>query len=92
MNNEFEKLNLGGVPEKFKKEGVFVHYKEKAQVGDTVEALNDVLGGEVSKGTKAKITEIIIDPKPNVRGFSKRIKIEGFEGEYNPKKFKILKE
>ncbi|HHD92516.1 MAG TPA: hypothetical protein ENL06_02755 [Candidatus Portnoybacteria bacterium] len=92
MNNEIEKLNLGGIPEKIKEEGVYVHYREKAKVGDTVEALNNVMDGEIPKGTTGKITEIVIEPTPNVRGFLKRIKIEGFEGEYNPKKFKKLEE
>ena len=72
MDNDFEKLNLSDVPEKFKEEGVYVHYQEKVRVGDTVEALNDVMDGKVPRGTTAKITEIIVEPHPNVRGFSKK--------------------
>ncbi len=90
MENNIENLNLGGVPEKFKEEGVYVHYKEKVQVGDMVEAIKNVMDGEIPKGTKAKILDIIIEPNPNVRGFLKRIKLEGFKGEYNPKRFKKI--
>ncbi|NTU98504.1 hypothetical protein HGA64_00640 [Candidatus Falkowbacteria bacterium] len=84
----FEKLNLGGIPEKFMKEGVYAHYKELVKVGDIVEAIRDVNDGEIPRGTKVRITEIIVDPKENLRGFEKRIRVEGYEGDYNPKRFK----
>ena len=68
-----EKLNLGGVPERFKEEGVFAHYKELIRIGDIIEAIRDVNGGKMPRGTRVKITDIIVEPKPNVRGFAKRI-------------------
>jgi len=85
---KIEKLNLGGVPERFKEEGVFAHYKELVRIGDVVEAIREVNNGEIPRGTRVKITDIIIDPKPNVRGFEKRIKVEGYDGDFNPKRFK----
>jgi hypothetical protein len=88
MNIEF-KPNLGGVPERFKQEGVFAHNKELIKVGDTVESLVDSKTG-IKKGGFAKIIEIIVEPSTNERGFYKRIKLEGFEGEFNPKKFKKI--
>ena len=33
-----DNLNLRGIPEKFKEEGVFAHYKELVRVGDIIEA------------------------------------------------------
>jgi len=89
---KIEKLNLGGVPEKFKDEGVFAHYKELVRIGDIVEAIRDVKNGEIPRGARVKITDILIDPKPNVRGFAKRIKVEGYAGDYNPKRFKKVSE
>lgn len=89
---KIEKLNLGGVPERFKEEGVFAHYKELIRVGDIIEAICDVNDGEIPRGTQVKIMGIIINPKPNDRGFEKRIKVEGYSGDYNPKRFKKVNE
>ena len=85
-------LNLGDFPEQFREKGVFVHYHEIVQVGDIVEAIKNIFNGEVPKGTRSEIIEIIIKPRANERGFLKRIKIEGYDGEYNPKKFKKIEE
>lgn len=81
--------NLGGFPERFKEQGVFAHNKELIKVGDMVETLVDVKGG-IPKGVKAKIVDIIVEPSANERGFYKRIKLEGFDGEFNPKKFRKI--
>jgi hypothetical protein len=80
--------DLGGIPEKLRREGIFVHYKEIAKIGDTVEAIVNVYGGEIPKGTRLEIEDIIIDPRGNDRGFEKYLKFKGVNGEFNPKKFK----
>ncbi len=85
---KLDEKHFAGVPERFRQEGVIAHYRELVRVGDIVEAICDVKNGEVPRGTQAKITEIIIEPNPNKRGFLKRIRVEGFEGEYNPQRFK----
>lgn len=87
---ELSELNLKGVAKKLKEESVFLHNKVIAQIGDTVEALHNVMDGEIPQGTQTEITAIITKPNPTVKGCGKRIKLEGFEGEYNPKKFKKL--
>jgi len=83
-----DNLNLRGIPEKFKEEGVFAHYKELVRVGDIIEANCNVNNGEIPLGTKVKIADIIVNPMANIRGFEKRIKLEGYSGDYNPKRFK----
>jgi hypothetical protein len=88
-----EKLltNFGGIPEKFKREGVFVHYGELVKIGETVETIRNVMGGVLPKGTKYTVKDIYIDPNGNNRGFTKRIELEGVEGLFNPKRFKKIK-
>jgi len=80
--------NLGGFPEKFKEDGIFVHGREIVKVGDYVEAIGDVESGKITKGTKLEVAEIIIEPKGNERGFEKLLKFKGIDGDFSPKKFK----
>ena len=88
MENNFEpQPNLGGQPERMKIEGVKVHYNEFAKIGDKVEAIAEVQG-KMLKGTRLVISDIIITPNANERGFLKRLVFEGQEGEYNPQRFK----
>jgi hypothetical protein len=86
----FDEKNFAGVPERFKEEGVRAHESKLVRVGDTVEAIRNVRNGEVPLGTRAKVIEIVIEPHDAKRGFAKRIKIEGYEGEYNPQRFKKI--
>jgi len=86
----FDEKHFAGVPERFRKEGVRAHESELVRVGDTVEAIRNVRNGEVPLGTRAKVTEIVIEPHDAKRGFAKRIKIKGYEGEYNPQRFKKI--
>jgi len=79
--------NLGGQPERIKAEGVKVHYNELAKIGDKVEAIAEVQG-KMLKGSRLVISDIIIIPNANERGFIKRLVFEGQEGEYNPQRFK----
>jgi len=80
---------LGGVPERFKKEGVKVSGNELAKVGDVVVALHDIDNGLMKKGEQRRITVIHIEPKPNSRGFTKEIELEGMMGErFRPQRFR----
>lgn len=87
MNFE-TKINLGGVPERMKQEGVFLHYQDLGKIGDEVETLSSV-NGVLEKGQQFVIEEIIIEPYGDKRGFYKRIRLKGVDGEFNPKKFKL---
>ena len=90
MDKSFEiQPNLGGHPERMKAEGLKVHYNELAKIGDTVEALADVQG-KIPKGTKLVVTDIIIIPNGNDRGFVKQFVFEGVVGEFNPQRFKKI--
>lgn len=88
MNFE-AKLNLGGVPERMKQEGVFLHYQDLGKVGDEVEAISNV-NGVLEKGQRFVVDEVIVEPYGDKRGFYKRIKLKGFESEFNPKRFKLV--
>jgi hypothetical protein len=89
----FDESHLGGVPERFRQEGIKAHYSELVRTGDIVEAIRDIGGGEISRGMKAKIIEVVVTPNLNgKRGFTKRIRLEGFEGDFNPQRFKKVKE
>ena len=85
----------GGVPERFKREGVKVAGNELAKIGDVVVALGDV-GDLIHKGEQRKITAIHIEPRVDSdgRGFTKEIELEGFGGaRFNPQRFrKVRKE
>jgi len=83
-------LNLWWVPEKIREEGVFVHYRDKAVVWDVLESLRNIFWTEVIKWTRVKVEDILVRPKPNVRGFEKRLKLFWYEWEFNPKRFKKL--
>jgi hypothetical protein len=50
-----------GVPEKWKKEGIFVHGRETVCIGDTVEAIRNVKG-VIVKGTRLIISNLLIFP------------------------------
>lgn len=89
MNFE-TKLNLGGVPERMKEEGVFLHYQDLGKVGDEVVAVTNV-DGKLEKGMQFTIQEIIIEPYGDKRGFYKRIKLKDMQGDFNPKRFKLVK-
>jgi hypothetical protein len=89
----FDESHLGGVPERFRQEVVRAHYSELVRAGDMVEAICNVGKGIILCGTRAKITEVVVTPNLNgKRGFTKRIRLEGFEGDFNPQRFKKVKE
>ncbi len=88
MNPE---LNLGGHPERMKLEGVKVDGNRLAKIGDFVVAIAD-LGKTIKKGQHLKVSDIIVEPKGNERGFEKFLVFEGLDGDYNPRKFKLKKE
>ncbi|MDD4319153.1 MAG: hypothetical protein PHW10_02415 [Candidatus Peribacteraceae bacterium] len=75
------------VPERLMADGIFVHKQERVRVGDEVETLRTVAGCIV-KGTRLRIAGILVEPRGNQRGFSKRLQFEEFPGEdFNPKRF-----
>src|SRR3989344_2940979 len=76
---------FGGFPENFRENGVFAHNQVLVKIGDRVQALVDVEGGQIPKGAELEIEDIVIEPKAEARGFSKRIKFKGIEGDFNPK-------
>lgn len=85
--------HLGGVPEKLREEGVKAHYSELARAGDLVEAICNVGDGIIPRGTRVKIIEMVVTPKlDGSRGFEKRIRVEGFEDNFNPQRFRKVKE
>ncbi|MDE2311602.1 MAG: hypothetical protein KGJ93_00725 [Patescibacteria group bacterium] len=88
--NTFEP-NLGGHPERMRQEGIKVHYNQLAKIGDMVEAIAEVRG-QMLKGTRLKIADIIIRLNGNERGFLKRLVFENVPGEFNPQRFKIVSE
>ena len=76
-----------GVPQKWKEEGIFVHNRETVCIGDTVEAIRTVQG-IIQKGTRLKIADLLVFPNWNDRGFKKRLKFNGIDGEFNPQRFR----
>ena len=80
---------FGEHPERMKLEGVKVHYKELAKIGDRVEAIAEV-AGRIIKGSRLVISDILIEPNGEGRGFSKRLVFENIDGDFNAKKFKKL--
>jgi hypothetical protein len=82
--------NFGRFPEQFRNEGVFAHGMVLVKIGDKVTGIVNIQGNESLKGAELVIEDIIIEPKSEGRGFTKRIKFMGIEGEYNPKNFKKL--
>lgn len=86
-----EGREFGGFPEKFKEGGLIVHGLEKVVVGDTVEAIADV-AGIIPKGTRLRVTELIVEPRDEKRGFTKRLQFEGYEGDFNPQRFRKVNE
>ena len=80
---------FGGVPEQWKKEGIYVHGRDLVHPGDTVEAIRDVLG-VIGKGTRLKIKALIVEPNDPERGFIKRLEFEGVEGVFNPNRFRKI--
>ena len=79
--------NLGGFPEKFKAEGIFVRGQEKVKIGDFVEATVDMEKGKIPKGTILEIEDVVVEPRGNERGFDKWLKFKGIDGDFNPRKF-----
>jgi len=71
-----------------KEEWVFAHYQTLVKVWDIVEAVKDVMNGEVPKGTQAQIVDLDITTKWTTRWFTKRIILKWYDWDYNPKKFK----
>lgn len=85
---------FGGIPEKFKVEGVFVRGMEKVLPGDKIEATRNVEGTLeiLEKGVLYTVASICIEPNGNFRHFSKRLELKGHEGDFNPKRFrKVVK-
>jgi len=68
----WQNLNLWTIPERIIKEWVFVHYRELACISYFVEAISNIESWKIVKWTQLRISEIIADPKPNSRGFSKK--------------------
>jgi len=81
---------FGGVPERWKEDGIFVHRRDRVKVGDEVEAIRTVLK-VIEKGTRLRISKIVVEPDDNDRGFKTGLEFEGINGVFNPKRFiKIL--
>lgn len=76
-----------GVPERFKSEGVKISGNSLARIGEKIVAVSFV-HGVIPKGTECTISSILIEPKPNSRGFTKRIRIKEYPGEFPPQSFK----
>lgn len=90
MNHEVFEPDLGGVPERMISEGIKVHGNTLARVGDTVESVRNVMN-IIPKGTQAKVIGIKIEPGADRGGrFLKSMKIAGYEGYYNPQRFKKI--
>ncbi len=77
---------FGGVPERWKEEGIYVHGRELVKVGDEVEAIGDVLG-VITRGTRLRVDELIVEPNGQQRGFTRRLGFVGIDGIFNPKRF-----
>lgn len=79
-----------GVPEKFKSEGIFVRGMERVIPGDRVKAIRNVEGSieTLTRGFQYRVADLIVEPNGNVRGFEKRLKLEGYKGDFNPKRFR----
>ena len=87
--DELYPRQFGGVPEKFKAEGIKGGDNILIKIDDSVIALRD-MRGKICKGQIYKITDIFIEPRGNARGFSKEIELEGFPAEgFNPYRFKL---
>lgn len=78
---------FNGVPERFQTNGVFGYKQVLIRVGDTVEAIATV-AGTIEIGTRLVVSAILIEPKSDAKGFTKRISFDGQEGDFNPKRFK----
>ncbi len=79
-----------GVPESFRKNGIFGYKMVLLRVDDTVEAIRNISGTNIEKGTRTKVREIVIEPNGNTRGFTKRVKLGNHEGDFNPKRFRKI--
>lgn len=77
---------FGGVPERWKEEGIFVHRRCRVKVGDEVEAIRTVLK-VIAKGTRLRISNVIVEPDDNDRGFKKGLQFDGVDGVFNPNRF-----
>lgn len=78
------------VPERRRENGVRVHKLETVIIGDKVEAIRFVQG-MISKGTRLKISDILVEPRGNQRGFEVRLVFSEFPGEdFNPKRFRKI--
>ena len=80
----------GDIPERFIQEGVFGYKQQLLHIGDRVEAIRNVQE-IVAKGVQAVIIDILITPRSEGRGsgFNKRIVLQDYEGDFNPKRFKL---
>ena len=81
---------FGGLLERWKEQGIRVHGNGLAKIGMMLVAESTVQG-KVPKGSTHRLTDISILPKPNQRGFTRMIKIEGYEEWFNPKRFRIVR-
>lgn len=87
MENKNLTPDFGGFPERFKENGIFAHNQVLVKIGDKVKALVNIEDGKIPQGTELEIEDIVIGPKAEARGFTKRIKLRGIEGDFNPKNF-----
>ncbi len=72
-----------------KKEGVLVHYRWLACVWDTLEAICNIMNWKIPKWTQVTVSELVVEPGSNERGFVKRLRLEWYGDEdFNPQKFK----
>ncbi len=89
-----EMAKFGGVPERFKAEGIFVSGMDRVLPGDWVEAKRAVEGTieTLEKGVLYQVASLIVEPNGNFRQFSKRLSLVGHQGDFNPKRFKKVLE
>ena len=78
-----------GVPQRFMANGIFGYKQEIIQVGDTVEAVSNV-DGTIAAGTRCTIAEILIEPRSDIKGFTKRVVFQEIDGDFNPKRFRKI--
>ena len=82
--------NLGGVPERFKKEGIFIHNRQKARIGSRLRARKN--RDSLQPGTILTVKDIIVEARGNERGFDKFLVFEEIKGLYKPGNFELIRE
>ncbi len=86
------KDNFRWVPDRFKTEWIFVYNRKKVVVGDSVEAMRNLKWTDIVKWTVYEVVDLLINPKPNIRWFSKQLVLEWVDWEFNPKRFRKIEE